>query len=246
MNASFTGKVALVVGAARGVGRAYALGLAAAGAQVAAVDWRVLPTETSGASLQEVMETARAQGGSILGLGADVNHTAEIKRTVDETLAHFGRIDVLIFNAMYATHTGALEVSDEDWDRSLNLNVRAPYTYIKLVAPQMMQRRSGAIVLMSTRASLAIPIEDAAHAGLLAYGVSKAGLNRIASYFAEELKPYNIAVNMLSPGKVHELAGGKTPTVERFAPPMLHLCSQTAETMTGQWRNTTDWGVSWP
>jgi NAD(P)-dependent dehydrogenase (short-subunit alcohol dehydrogenase family) len=246
MSVSLAGKVALVVGASQGVGRAYALGLAAAGVHVAAVARKVLPSAGETACLREVMEAGRALGPPILGLGADISRKEDISRVVDETMASLGRIDILVLNAVYARFSDAFDVPDEDWERSFALNVRAPYTFIKLVAPQMMDRRAGSIICMSTRGSLPIPIDDSAHKGLLAYGTSKAAFNRIATYFSEELKPYNIAVNMLSPGKVAELAGGKDPTPEQFAPPLLYLARQTAETMTGQFRNTTDWNVSWP
>ncbi|HEY3697115.1 SDR family oxidoreductase [Phenylobacterium sp.] len=246
MDASLAGKVALVVGASRGVGRAYALGLAAAGAQVVAVARRVMPVEGRTTSLKEVMEAGRGHGPPILGLGADVSRKEDVQRVVDEALAHFGRIDILLYNAMAAGLSDALEVPDEHWERVLTMNVKVPYSFIQRVAPQMMARRSGAIILMSSKTSLAVPHDDPGHKGLLAYGTSKAGLNRIATYFSEELKPYNIAVNVLSPGMVRELAGGKTPTPEQFAPPVLYLARQTAETMTGQWRNTTDYGVNWP
>jgi NAD(P)-dependent dehydrogenase (short-subunit alcohol dehydrogenase family) len=246
MDESLAGKVALLVGGSQGVGRAYALGLAAAGVHVAAVARKVMPTADNPACLKEVMDAARPLGPRMLGLGADISRTEDIKRVVDETMAHFGKIDILVLNAVFARYSDALNVPDRHWEMSLNLNVRAPYTFIKLVAPHMIERRSGNIVVLSTRGSLAIPREDPAHEGLLAYGASKAALNRIATYFAEELKPYDIAVNMLSPGQVDVLAEGKPPTPEQFAPPLLHLARQTASTMTGQWRNTTDYGVAWP
>ena len=246
MDEVLAGKTALVVGASDGVGRAYALGLAQCGVRVAAVARRVLPKDGETASLKEVMEAGRDLGPPILGLGADISRKADIDRVVDETLAHFGHIDIFVYNATSAGFSKPLGVKDEHWDKTLALNIRAPYAFFQRIVPGMMARRSGNIICLSTRASLAIPIEDPAHQGLLAYGVAKAGLNRMASYFAEELKPYNIAVNMLSPGSVNVLAGGKEPTVEQFAPPLLHLARQTAETMTGQWRNTADYGVAWP
>jgi NAD(P)-dependent dehydrogenase (short-subunit alcohol dehydrogenase family) len=246
LDEDLAGKTALVVGASDGVGRAYALGLAQAGVQVAAVARRVLPRGDNPASLKEVMEAGKGLGPPILGLGADISRKADIDRVVDETLAHFGHIDIFVYNATSAAFSKPLEVSDELWDKTLALSIHAPYAFFQRIVPGMMARRSGAIICLSTRASLAIPIEDPAHRGLLAYGVAKAGLNRICSYCSEELKPYGIAVNMLSPGNVNVLTGGKEPSVEQFAPPLLHLARQTAQTMTGQWRNTTDFGTAWP
>jgi NAD(P)-dependent dehydrogenase (short-subunit alcohol dehydrogenase family) len=246
MDEALAGKTALVVGASEGVGRAYALGLAQAGVRVAAVARRVLPKGDDPACLKEVMEAGRDLGPPIIGLGADISRKDDVHRVVDEALAHLGHIDIFVYNATSASFSRPLEVTDENWDKTLALSIRAPYAFFQRVIPGMMARRSGSIICLSTRASLAIPIEDPAHDRLLAYGVAKAGLNRMATYFAEELKPYNIAVNMLSPGNVNVLAGGKEPTIEQFAPPLLHLARQTAETTTGQWRNTTDYGVAWP
>jgi NAD(P)-dependent dehydrogenase (short-subunit alcohol dehydrogenase family) len=246
MNPSLAGKVALVVGASKGVGRAYALGLAAAGVHVAAVARKLQPVAGKPESLKEVMEANAGRGPPILGMGADIRNKEDIVRVVNDTMAQFGRIDIFIYNAVFTAQSDAFDIPDELFDRALTMNVRAPYTFIRLVARNMMEQRSGSIICMSTRASLAIPIDDAAHKNLLAYGASKAALNRIATYFSEELKPYNIAVNLLSPGKVSELAGGNSPSPDQFAPPIMYLARQTAETMTGQFLNTTDWGVSWP
>jgi NAD(P)-dependent dehydrogenase (short-subunit alcohol dehydrogenase family) len=241
------GKTALVVGASEGVGRAYALGLAQAGVRVAAVARRVLPKDGDPACLQEVMEAGRGLGPPILGLGADISRKADIERVVDETLAHFGQIDIFVFNAKSSSGwSDCLEVSDEQWDKTLQTNLRAPYTFLQKVVPGMKARRSGSIIIMSTRCALPIPIDDPGHKNLLAYGVTKAALQRLSTYFAAELEPYGIAVNSLSPGFVNILTGGGPPSIEQFAPPLLHLARQTAQTMTGAWLNTTDYGTSWP
>jgi NAD(P)-dependent dehydrogenase (short-subunit alcohol dehydrogenase family) len=245
MTGPLDGKVALVVGGSQGVGRAYALGLAQAGAHVVAAARKLRPAEAGGPSLSEVVETGRAQGLSISASGCDISRTAEIERLVDETLINFGKIDVLLINAVWANFSKPLDVPDEAWEMGMQLNIRAPYNFIRCVAPSMIERKSGSIICMSTRAALPIPVTDPAHRGLLAYGVTKAGLARIASYFAEELKPHGIAVNSLSPGQVNVLAGGETPTPEQFAPPIVYLAQQSAQTVTGGWFNTTDWGDSW-
>jgi NAD(P)-dependent dehydrogenase (short-subunit alcohol dehydrogenase family) len=246
MHEELAGKVALVVGASRGVGRAYALGLAAADVQVAAVDRCVTAGDDDRGSLEEVIEAGRGKGPTILGLGADLSRKEDIRRAVDETLARFGRIDIFLYNAVAHGNFDVLSVPDEHWDLSLQVNLRAPYAFLQLVVPQMKARGSGSIILMSSRASLPVPLDDLAHTGRLAYGVTKAALNRMATFFAEELKPYDIAVNVLSPGVVKALSGGGEPTPEQFAPPVLFLAGQTARTYTGQWCNTTDFGTAWP
>ena len=245
MVGEFAGKVALVVGGSRGVGRAYTLGLARAGAQVAAIS-RNLELEELHASQKEAKNLGIEPGPPIFGFGVNITKADQIEHAVERVLSEFGRIDILVYNAAGYRLVKPFEASEKDWDLSFNLNVRAPYKFIQMIAPQMMQRKSGNIILLSTRASLAVPFEDASHDLNLAYGVSKAALNRLGTYFSEELKSHGVAVNILSPGKVDELAEGREPTVEQFAPPLLHLAKQTPDTLTGQWRNTTDFGVAWP
>jgi NAD(P)-dependent dehydrogenase (short-subunit alcohol dehydrogenase family) len=247
MDEVLAGKTALVVGASEGVGRIYALALAQAGVKVAAVARRLLPKDGDPACLQEVMEAGRGLGPPILGLGADISRKADIERVVDETLAHFGHIDIFVFNAKSSSGwSDCLNVPDEHWDNTLQINLRAPYAFLQKIVPGMKARRSGSIIIMSTRCALPVPIDDPGHKNLLAYGVTKAALQRVSSYFAAELEPYGIAVNSLSPGNVNVLTGGGPPTMEQFAPPLLHLARQTAQTMTGAWLNTTDYGTAWP
>lgn len=245
MTEVFAGKVALVVGASRGVGRAYALGLAQAGAQVAAIS-RSLPVKELHSAQEEARSQGKPAGLPIYGFDVNISRTDQIEQAVERILGEFGRIDILVYNATANRFIEPFAATQKDWDLSFNLNVRAPYTFIQLTAPQMMERKSGNIILLSTRAALPVPIEDASHKWNLTYGVSKAALNRLGTYFAEELKAHGVAVNMLSPGKVDELAGGHQPTPEQFAPPLIYLAQQTPDAMTGQWRNTTDFGVNWP
>ena len=247
MDEVLAGKTALVVGASEGVGRIYSLALAQAGVKVAAVARRVLPRDGDPACLQEVMEAGRGLGPPILGLGADISRKADIERVVDETLAHLGHIDIFIFNAKSSSgYSDCLSVPDEHWDNTLQINLRAPYAFLQKIVPGMKARRSGSIIMMSTRCALPVSIDDPGHKNLLAYGVTKAALQRLSTYFSAELAPYGIAVNSLSPGNVNVLTGGAPPSIEQFAPPLLHLARQTAQTMTGAWLNTTDYGTAWP
>lgn len=245
MSEVFAGKVALVVGGSRGVGRAYVLGLAQAGAQVAAIS-RSIDVNELHAAQDEACRDGKNAGPPIYGFDANISQTEQIEHAVERVMAEFGRIDILVYNATANRFIEPFEARQKDWDLSFNLNARAPYSFIQLIAPQMMERKSGSIILLSSRAALPVPIEDPSHKWNLTYGVSKAALNRLGTYFSEELKAHGVSVNMLSPGKVDELAGGRQPTPEQFAPPLIYLAQQTPETMTGQWRNTTDFGDSWP
>jgi NAD(P)-dependent dehydrogenase (short-subunit alcohol dehydrogenase family) len=254
------GKVAIVTGASAGIGRAYALALAGAGATVIAAA-RTLGRADGAAparnTLAEVVKTGEALPGRIYAQVCDVEVEADIARLVDQAGANFGRIDVLVNNAGLMTSFAPFGVSCEDWDRVMRVNVRAPYLTIRHVAPYMMRQRSGSIINVTARAGGFMPKGHRAQ-GTVVYGVSKAGLNRLSYFMAEELKPYGIAVNALSPGIVltdtalaarpEAKAGtdGKPPTPEVLGPALICLAQQKAETLTGQILHTDDYQKSWP
>jgi NAD(P)-dependent dehydrogenase (short-subunit alcohol dehydrogenase family) len=188
----------------------------------------------------------------------DVELEADITRMVRETAANFGRLDVLVNNAGLMTTYAPFDIACEDWDRMMRINVRAPYLAIREVAPHMIRQRSGSVVNVTARAAGFMPRGDRASDGTLVYSVSKAALNRLTYFMAEELKPYAIAVNALSPGivatntvvanhpEVARSARAKPPTPEVLGPPLLHLAQQTAEGLTGQILHTDEFGTSWP
>jgi NAD(P)-dependent dehydrogenase (short-subunit alcohol dehydrogenase family) len=255
------GKVAIVTGASAGIGRAYALALAGAGATVVAaartlgrVDGEALDRNT----LQEVVRTGEALPGRIDAQVCDVEIEADVVRMVDQTIANFGGIDVLVNNAALMTTFDPFGVGCEDWDRMMRVNVRGPYLAIRETAPHMIRRGSGSIVNVTARAGGFTSRGNRASDGTLVYAVSKAALNRLTYFMAEELKPYGIAVNALSPGVVAtdtvvaahpELATSdvaKPPTPEVLGPALVHLAQQTAESLTGQILHTDDFQKTWP
>jgi NAD(P)-dependent dehydrogenase (short-subunit alcohol dehydrogenase family) len=262
------GKVAIVTGASKGIGRAYALALAQAGATVVATA-RML-----GAAQEDVPEHTLAglvasarQGqlaGRVVAAACDLEVEDDIVRMVDQALANFGTVDVLVNNAGLYPHHDPLAVTVEEWDQIMRVNVRAPYLTIRQVAPHMIQQGRGSIINVTSRSAGFTHRERdrAAHDGLFVYGVSKAALNRLTTYFAEELRPHSVAVNALSPGGVltdmwrqvapadfeaARLSGkGKQPVPEVMGPALLYLAGQTAATMTGQILHTDTFGTTWP
>ncbi len=252
------GKVAIVTGASAGIGRAYALALAEAGATVMAAA-RTLgrPGTPERSTLAEVVRAGQALPGRIYAQVCDVEIEAELGRVIDQAAANFGRIDVLVNNAAVLPHHTPFDVTAEDWDRVMRINVRGPYLAISHVAPYMMRQRSGSIINVTARAAGLMPKGDRAQ-GSVAYAVSKAALNRLTYFMAEELRPYGIAVNALSPGIVAtdtavaarpELASSgsaKPATPEALGPALVCLAQQTAETLTGQILHTDEFQKSWP
>jgi NAD(P)-dependent dehydrogenase (short-subunit alcohol dehydrogenase family) len=259
------GKVALVTGASAGIGRAYALALAGAGATVVAAA-RTLgepgASEPQPNSLVEVVRAAEGLPGRVHAQICDMAIEADIARTIGQTIANHGRIDILVNNAALLTQFEPLTVSCEDWDQMLRVNLRGPYLAIRHAAPQMKRQRAGSIINITARGALSLPAasfmpnDERPFDGTLVYAVAKAGLNRMSFFMSEELRPWGIAVNALSPGfvatatalaknpRLKEL-GGKDATPEVLGPALLHLAVQTAETLTGQVLHTDEFGKSW-
>jgi NAD(P)-dependent dehydrogenase (short-subunit alcohol dehydrogenase family) len=185
------GSVALVTGASRGVGRAIALALADAGADVAcaarATD--AVPLKLPGTIDDTVREVER-RGRRALAVPTDLSRPEQVEAMVERTVAAFGRLDVLVNNAAI-TFPGDLGLAMRRWDLVMEVNLRAPLLAIRAAVPGMIARRRGAILNVSSAAAvMAIP-------SLLVYGVSKAGLERLTIGAAEELRPHGVAVNCL-------------------------------------------------
>ena len=254
-------RVAIVTGASAGVGRAYALALASTGATVIAAA-RTLGDgggqEPARNSLLEVVKAAADLPGRIEAQPCDVEIEADIVRLIEQVIANFGRIDILVNNAAVMKSYPPLDIANEDWDRMMRVNLRAPYLTIRETAPHMIRQRSGSIVNITAGAAGFVPKGDGLLHGTLPYAVSKAGLNRLTYFMSEELKEHGIAVNALSPGIVmtdtaiasHAARGrpprGKPPTPEVLGPALLYLAEQRADTMTGQILHTDEFGKSWP
>jgi NAD(P)-dependent dehydrogenase (short-subunit alcohol dehydrogenase family) len=252
-----TDRVALVTGASAGIGRAYALALAGAGVTTVAVARTLGGGEATRNTLAEVARAGEELPGTLATWVCDVEVEADVVGTVARVVAEFGRLDVLVNNAALMTSFDPLRVGTEDWDRMMRTNLRGPYLFIREAAPQMMAQRSGGIVNITARAGGFTSRGHRPSDGTLVYGVTKAALNRLTFFFAEELAPYGIAVNALSPGIVAtdtaiaanpRLAErrGKPPTPEVLGPALLCLATQTADTLTGQILHTDDFGQTWP
>ena len=182
-----SGKVALVTGAASGIGRATATILAAAGASVAVVD------RVEGANV--VAKQIEADGGTAIGVVADVALPEEVARCVDEVLARFGRIDILVNDAGVTTDTPLLQLTTEEWDFMHAVNTRAPFLFVQAVARKMVERgEGGKIVNVSSSSAFRGERSNAA------YGSSKAGINALTRSAAAELGQFGINVNSVAPG----------------------------------------------
>ncbi len=185
-----TGQVALVTGAARGIGRAIALRLAEAGAAVLVAD-----VDLNGG--RETVEAITALGGTAEAMVADVADIAEGRAAVEEAVATFGRLDVLVNNAGIFPVAVALRLSEEQWDRVLDVNLKGAFFLAQAAARLMIAaRRGGRIVNIASVAALR-PGGNLAH-----YDASKAGLLALTRALALEFAPHHITVNAILPGEI--------------------------------------------
>ena len=185
--AQLEGKIALVTGAARGIGQATALRLAAAGADVALCD---LKAEW----LAETAAGVRAAGRRAESYAVDVSDAAGVKSAVEAVAADFGRIDILVNNAGITRDGLLLRMSEEDWNAVLDVNLKGTYLFTRAVARLMVKQRGGAIV------NIASIIGLIGNAGQCNYAASKAGVIALTKSVAKELAGRGVRANAVAPG----------------------------------------------
>lgn len=189
MEISLDGKVALVTGASRGIGKAAALGLAQAGADLVIAS-RKLP------DLEKAAEEIRATGRRCLPVAAHVARLEEIDSLVNKAKNEFGAIDILVNNAgTNPTMASALDVDERAWDAIVNLNLKGLFFLSQAVARVMKERAGGKIINVSSIAGIRPDI-------LPVYSISKAAVIMATKVMAKEWAPFNIRVNALAPGLI--------------------------------------------
>ena len=183
------GKIALVTGGGRGIGRAIALALAGEGCNVA------VASRTRG-EIDLVASEIEKLGARGLAVPTDVSEPAEVNRMVEEILRVFGRIDILVNNAGIAIFKPLLELTQEDWDRTMAVNLRGAFLCAQKVGEVMIEQRSGTIINICSSAS------KKAYPNQIAYVASKHGMLGLSKGLSLELKPYGIKVHAICPGGV--------------------------------------------
>lgn len=185
-----TGRVALVTGGSRGIGRAIALKLASLGAKVA-VNYR-----TNEAAAQEVIREIASQGGEAIALQGDVKDADQARDLVKNTLEAFGRLDILVNNAGITKDTLLARMKESDWDLVIDTNLKGAYHCTKAALRPMLKQHYGRIVNITSVSGLVGQI------GQANYSASKAGLVGFTKAVAKELGSRNITVNAIAPGYV--------------------------------------------
>lgn len=240
MEFSLNGKVALITGASRGIGRAITLGFARAGADVILAS-RKLP------DLEKVAQEVRGMGRKSLAVEAHAARMEEVKNLVSKAKEEFGRIDILVNNAgTNPTMASALDIEERAWDAIMNLNLKGLFFLSQAVARVMKESGGGRIINVSSIAGITPDI-------LPVYSISKAGVIMATKVMAQQWAPYNIRVNAIAPGltktrfsealwnnpEILKVAMSKTP-MGRVAEPeemvgaAIYLASDASSYVTGQ------------
>ena len=185
------GKIALVTGSTKGIGKAIAFELAKEGANLVINSRNQSEAEQVGHQIHDEM------GVKTLALRADVSNIEEVKTLMKKTVDYFGRIDILINNAGVFEICPFLQISEDTWDKIIDINLKGTFLCSKLALPIMVKQKSGVIINMSSMAAKTGGILPVAH-----YAASKAGIIALTKALAREFAPYGIRVNAVAPGVI--------------------------------------------
>ena len=182
------GKVALVTGAARGIGKAIALRFASEGADIAFTD---LAIDDNGRATEEEI---RALGVRVKGYASNAANFDEAHKTVEEVVKDFGGLDILVNNAGITKDGLMLRMSEAQWDAVIAVNLKSAFNFVHACVPVMMRRRGGSIINMASVVGVH------GNAGQANYAASKAGMIALAKSVAQEMGPKGIRANAIAPG----------------------------------------------
>ena len=237
MTQTLQGRVALVTGASRGIGRAIALRLAAQGATVIA--------GARGTNAQGTVDAIQAAGGQAMAVALDVAEPATVEAAVSAALAAHQRIDILVNNAGITKDQLMLRMKRDDWDQVIATNLTAAFACVQAVVKPMVKQRGGRIISISS------VVGQMGNAGQANYAASKAGLVGFSKALARELASRNITVNVVAPGFIEtdmtraiaekaqgdwsaQIPAGRLGTPEDIATAVGFLASDEASYITGQ------------
>ncbi|VBB05658.1 short-chain dehydrogenase/reductase sdr [Lucifera butyrica] len=233
------GKVAIVTGGSRGIGRAAAIELARNGAKI------VLNYAGNLQAAQQTQEQIVAIGGQAILVQGNVGDSQAVENLIKQTLDAFGRVDILVNNAGITRDNLLMRMKEEDWDAVMNINLKGIFLCTKAVSRVMMKQKCGKIINMTSVVGVM------GNAGQANYAAAKAGVIGFTKSMAKELASRNITVNAIAPGYIstdmtgvlpeqvkNELAGkiplGRLGTPEDIAACVLFLASESANYITGQ------------
>jgi 3-oxoacyl-[acyl-carrier protein] reductase len=196
---NLNGKVVLITGASRGIGRACALHMASLGAAVA------VNYSRSSAQAEEIVREIAENGGKALAVKADVSNAAEVDAMFEEVINTLGGLDILVNNAGITKDTLLIRMKEDDWDQVLDTNLKGAFLCTKQAAKYMMKKRQGRIVNISS------VIGIVGNSGQANYAASKAGIIGLSKSAAKELASRGILVNIIAPGFIETDMTGVLP-----------------------------------
>ncbi len=188
------GKVAIVTGSSRGIGKAVALILAREGAAVVVAARTEKEKEDMPGTIYQTADEIRALGGRALPVKTDITSDEDVERMAQRTIAEFGRIDILVNNAAANYNSSIADLPVKRWDVMMQVNLRGTFICTKAVLPMMITQHRGNIVCLTS-----IAAKRMAPPGEVCYGITKAGIEFFCWGLAQEVKQYNIAVNDIYP-----------------------------------------------
>ncbi len=233
---SLKGKTALVTGGARGIGKAIVLKLARQGANVAILDMALAP---------DTVKEVEALGVKAISIEANVTRPESIEKAVEQVIATFGSLDIVVNNAGITKDNLFLRMKPEEWDLVISVNLTGAFNVCKAVNKQMFKQRAGKIV------NIASVVGQMGNAGQANYAASKAGLIGLTKTLAREFAARNIQVNAVAPGFINtemtallpddvkqhfinNIPAGCFGSAENVADAVAFLCSADADYVTGQ------------
>jgi 3-oxoacyl-[acyl-carrier protein] reductase len=233
------GRIAVVTGAASGIGRGIAIAYAREGADVVVAD-KVTEEQTA-----DVIAAIKAHGREALFVRTDVSDEASVRRMAEQAIARFGRVDILVNNAGIFTESLLEEMPIEDWDRVVNTNLRGTFLCTRILIGQMLERGDGRII------NIASQLGQIGGGAVAHYSASKAGVIGLTKALAREVSRRGVLVNAIAPGpiqtplveseseewlsaKLAELPIGRIGTVEEVTPTAVLLASSDGSYYVGQ------------
>jgi NAD(P)-dependent dehydrogenase (short-subunit alcohol dehydrogenase family) len=207
---SLDGKVAVVIGGGGVLAGAMASGFAEAGAGVAILDLNSEDAETRAASI-------RALGQRAVGIGCDATHKADLSHALETVMSQFGDVDILLNAAGINSGTPFFEITEEEWQRILDVNLKGMVLACQVFGKEMVESGRGGSIINISSASSGPPLSK-----VFTYSISKAGVNQLTQFLAREFAPYKVRVNAIAPGFVPAAQNRRLLTDERVARIMAH------------------------